>query len=289
MIPVGLTMLPFTREEFFEVFAAYNAVNWPAAIAAYPLAFVQALLFAIHAAVSGGASLEAVGSPKGIAEAVIDLLTVRSEDAGRFLDLGTPLLPVLIAISDAFLLTPASAIFQNLFRNVRLLREESVPGLADAVRVHRENWMAKDLYSLFEGTRFQRVSGQTVLASNGRTATDIDAAVFDWLTGELVLFQLKWQDFSSTNIRSQKSKAKNFERGVASWGDKVTAWIDEHGVARLLPGLADQAPCRGFAGFEPAPGGFDKGGDPGGTRTPDLCFRKALLYPAELRGHAALT
>lgn len=32
-------MLPFTREEFFEVFAAYNAVNWPAAIAAYPLAF----------------------------------------------------------------------------------------------------------------------------------------------------------------------------------------------------------------------------------------------------------
>ena len=25
-------------------------------------------------------------------------------------------------------------------------------------------------------------------------------------------------------------------------------------------------------------------GDPGGTRTPDLCFRKALLYPAELRG-----
>lgn len=99
-------MLPFTRAEFFEVFAAYNAVTWPAAIAAYPLAFatlfiawrgsagsgrvagfilalmwawvgsvyhgvyfsqinpialvfaggfvVQALLFAIHAAASGG-------------------------------------------------------------------------------------------------------------------------------------------------------------------------------------------------------------------------------------------
>lgn len=58
MIPVGLNMLPFTREEFFEVFATYNAVNWPAAIAAYPLAFVQALLFAIHAAVSGGRALK---------------------------------------------------------------------------------------------------------------------------------------------------------------------------------------------------------------------------------------
>ena len=29
---------------------------------------------------------------------------------------------------------------------------------------------------------------------------------------------------------------------------------------------------------------LSKFGDPGGIRTPDLCFRKALLYPAELRG-----
>ncbi len=33
-------MLPFTREQFFDVFAAYNAANWPAAVAAYPLALL---------------------------------------------------------------------------------------------------------------------------------------------------------------------------------------------------------------------------------------------------------
>ena len=38
-------MLPFSREDFFGVFAAYNAANWPAAIVAYPLA-LTALLFA---------------------------------------------------------------------------------------------------------------------------------------------------------------------------------------------------------------------------------------------------
>ncbi|WP_370650018.1 DUF6064 family protein [Brevundimonas sp.] len=38
-IALGLTMLPSTRDEFFEVFAAYNAVNWPASTAACPLAF----------------------------------------------------------------------------------------------------------------------------------------------------------------------------------------------------------------------------------------------------------
>lgn len=43
-ISVGLTMLPFTRAEFFEVFAAYNAVTWPAAIAAYPVAFFALFL-----------------------------------------------------------------------------------------------------------------------------------------------------------------------------------------------------------------------------------------------------
>lgn len=37
-------MLPFSREQFFEVFAAYNAANWAAAIAAYPLAAVAVLV-----------------------------------------------------------------------------------------------------------------------------------------------------------------------------------------------------------------------------------------------------
>ncbi len=41
---LGLTMLPFTRAEFFEVFAAYNAGTWPAAIAVYPLAFFALFL-----------------------------------------------------------------------------------------------------------------------------------------------------------------------------------------------------------------------------------------------------
>lgn len=33
-------VLPFTRDQFFEVFAAYNADTWPVAILAYPLAAI---------------------------------------------------------------------------------------------------------------------------------------------------------------------------------------------------------------------------------------------------------
>jgi hypothetical protein len=46
-------MLPFTREQFFEVFAAYNAASWPAAIIAYPLA-IAALAVAWRGTASAG-------------------------------------------------------------------------------------------------------------------------------------------------------------------------------------------------------------------------------------------
>lgn len=37
-------MLPFTQEQFFAVFAAYNDAIWPAAIAAYPMAMIAVLI-----------------------------------------------------------------------------------------------------------------------------------------------------------------------------------------------------------------------------------------------------
>lgn len=189
------------------------------------------------------ASLVAAGSPHDIAETVVDFITVRAEDAPFFLAERTPFVPLLIEIVEGYLLTPASAVFQNPFSNIRSLRDATTPGVGHAVRVHRENWMADDLYALFQGTRYQRVQGQTKLRSKGRTVTDIDAAIFDWVSGELVLFQLKWQDFASANIRTQKSKAKNFVHGVESWADKVTGWINEHGVSTLCQSLQIKLPA----------------------------------------------
>lgn len=58
-------------------------------------------------------SLVAVGSPEDIAIAVVDLVTVRAEDAPFFLNERTPSIPLLIQIAEGYLLTPASAVFQN--------------------------------------------------------------------------------------------------------------------------------------------------------------------------------
>lgn len=52
-------MLPFTRDQFFAVFAAYNAATWPAAILAYPLP-LAALWFAWRGGLGAGRWVGAV-------------------------------------------------------------------------------------------------------------------------------------------------------------------------------------------------------------------------------------
>jgi hypothetical protein len=52
-------MLPFTRDAFFDVFAAYNAAIWPVAVAAYPLALV-AMLFAWRSTENASRAVAAV-------------------------------------------------------------------------------------------------------------------------------------------------------------------------------------------------------------------------------------
>jgi hypothetical protein len=188
------------------------------------------------------ASLIATGAPPTEAEAALDLITVRRSDAFFFLNEHTPGVPLVIEIANDYLLTPVSGIFRNPFHHIRMLRETTSTTLQNAFREHREGWMAEDLYAVFDGPRFQRVPGQTKLRRNGKIVTDIDAAIFDNVTEELVLFQLKWQDFSTSNVRAQRSKAKNFVDQVASWAKKTTLWLDQFGVAALCKALKIKLP-----------------------------------------------
>lgn len=188
------------------------------------------------------AELVIIGTPEPLAAAVVDLVTVRAGDAPFFFKEHTPSFPMLIEIADGYLLMPISAVFRNPLRHIRALRESTTPALLNAVRSHHEVWMADDLCALFQGDRYQCVSTQTKLRSSGRVVTDVDAAILDYITGELVLFQLKWQDFASSNLKIQRSKAKNFVDKVEAWGAAVSDWINEHGVERLCQVLKLKLP-----------------------------------------------
>lgn len=166
--------------------------------------------------------------------AAVDLMTVRSGHASYFRDEVTPFIPLLIEVADNYLLSPISSIFRNPFHGIRMLHEACDSKAATNLLVHRERWMIDALYGLFQGDRYICMQGPTKLRRNGKLVTDIDAAVLDTVSGELALFQLKWQDFNSNDVAKQRSKARNFVEKVDAWALAVQGWISEFGVDTLV-------------------------------------------------------
>jgi hypothetical protein len=170
----------------------------------------------------------------GSAARALRLLTAVPEDAQLYQQNPTPYVPLLIEIADDYLLAPVSSVFRNPLHGFRTIQERLDQRAATAFRTPREEWMRTELVHLFQGTRYRTIDRSVELRRNGRLLTDIDAAIFDVTTGELALFQLKWQDFDSSDITKRRSKAKNFVDQVEQWGDRVTSWVESSGTNELM-------------------------------------------------------
>jgi hypothetical protein len=177
------------------------------------------------------------GMAESTVSAAIDLLTVKPGHESYFESEVTPYFPMLIKVTENYLLEPVTSVFRNPFHGIRMMHEATDRKAAVNLLAHRERWMAFELYNLFQGGRYVCMEGTTNLRKGGKIVTDIDAAVFDITTGELGLFQLKWQDFSSNDVAKQRSKAKNFVEKVDAWAWSVQGWLAEFGTQSLLRSL----------------------------------------------------
>jgi hypothetical protein len=164
---------------------------------------------------------------------VLELFTAQSSHAAYFLRERTPYIPMLVRISKQYLLSPVSSIFRNPLTGVRMFHELASKTTANSLREPRELWMASDLCHLFQGSRFKCIDRPILLYRDGVKVTDIDTAVIDLTTGDVGLFQLKWQDFNTNEVRTQRSKAKNFVSRVDRWAHAVQTWISEFGMMEL--------------------------------------------------------
>ena len=173
--------------------------------------------------------------------AALDLVVVRPEQSSYLCKQPTTFIPLALEIADGYLLMPVSSIFKNPFHGIRMLHEAASEETREAIKGPREAWMQEELYALFQGNRYERVNGTIKLRQKAGTSTDIDAAIFDWTTGELALFQLKWQDFATGGIRQQRSKAKNFVERVDKWTAAMLAWIETEGHDGLRRALRIKA------------------------------------------------
>lgn len=101
----------------------------------------------------------------------------------------------------------------------------------------RERTFKEHLYLLFDNDRFLCVPHTILIESDGQVSTDIDAAVIDKVTGEIALFQLKWQDPIGYSSFALKSKKNNYKEQTEKWINAVDKWIKNCNEAELASKL----------------------------------------------------
>lgn len=169
--------------------------------------------------------------------AVLKALTLTAEDLRKLELETTPLLPMLIDLGNDFYLKPISGLTKNPLTTFQMICQWRVPSSRNAISASREAWFREELYSVFGGDRYVCVPGNIVLREGKRRLTDVDAAIFDRTTGELALFQLKWQDYSTNSIRELRSKAHNLSAEIDSWSARVAEWLSSLSASDISQSL----------------------------------------------------
>lgn len=173
------------------------------------------------------------GRPRPVVHSVFNALAMTSDQAKNLADHSTPLIPLLFDLGNGFILRPVSCLTRNPFTAARTQHQWLDPRTEHAVAADRENWMREHLYAMFRGRRYICFPGNIKLRRGGAVLTDVDAVIYDRLTGDVGIFQLKWQDYSTNDVRQLRSKATNLSAELIDWSGKVMSWIEENGVSAL--------------------------------------------------------
>lgn len=180
---------------------------------------------------------EGTGLKKDKVDLILSYLSVSPEDVEKLADESVPMLPMIIDLGNGMLLRPVSSMTQNQlvpFLSISKWRDAQA---SNRIAKAREPWFRQNLYALFRGNRYVCIEGNVLLRHAGRKITDIDAAILDKVTGQLALFQLKWQDYFSNNARQLGSRAKNFSVEVDSWAGALFGWIKESSILSVMQAL----------------------------------------------------
>lgn len=179
---------------------------------------------------------------RNLIERGIDAIAITPGESKNIKNLTSPLIPLLINLGNGILLRPISSLTKNPFVSTTTIQSWRTPNITDILSHPREDWMRNDLYHLFKGNRYKTVGGNINIRKGNKVVTDIDAAILDKTTGELALFQIKWQDYYTNDVKKLRSRAKNFVKEIDDWSSKVTSWIEENGLHELVKTLRLKVP-----------------------------------------------
>lgn len=132
------------------------------------------------------------------------------------------------------------SMFGCLYRPFEFLLDElrhQYPADWDRNTRDREHTFRKELYEFFDNTHNILVDRSMVVSQRNKIITDIDACIIDKTTGQIALFQLKWQDLIYSSNKSLLSKKANYEKKVSYWIENIKEWIavcDNKAIADCL-------------------------------------------------------
>jgi hypothetical protein len=102
----------------------------------------------------------------------------------------------------------------------------------EAANNREKRWHA-ELKAIFRVRGWKTSEKNVALRDAERTATDIDFAVYDDISGQVMLVQLKWQQPVGVDTRARRSAAKNLIEEGNRWIAAVRGWLDRNGVDEL--------------------------------------------------------
>ncbi|MEY9096509.1 hypothetical protein [Paenibacillus sp. RC84] len=164
---------------------------------------------------------------------IIDLLTLNEENkVAHCSKVDGPLAP-LQRISSKQLLFSYSAFYGQpvLFLLSELKRRYSKDW--DRALNKREEIFRMQLYAFFNQKRYVMINKPIVIKKNSKVITDIDGVIFDTQTGELGLFQLKWQEPFASSPFERSSRKRNFESESVDWVNVISGWLENLSLDEL--------------------------------------------------------
>ncbi|MGN6291200.1 MAG: hypothetical protein ACTHMV_00525, partial [Chitinophagaceae bacterium] len=174
------------------------------------------------------------GISQEIVKEAMDAITLSPTDVTFLNRHTTRFRPLLIKISGEFVLRPISSVLRNPLHSVYALLESRDPSLSDRISQYREDWLRQYLNAIFAGSRYQTAYGNTKIRKEKNYITDVDAFIYDNLTGELALVQIKWQNYFTNDVRKLRSRAKNFVDEITLWTEKMVDWIEYTPLPQII-------------------------------------------------------
>lgn len=191
--------------------------------------------------------LTGVSSLQNLRIEVANFLDAESKEAAELLDhlilapqncehhflRSTPAWAPIVQTSEHACILPSFGLDINPF--LFLLNELKTRYEADWFKLanRREGRWIAELMTLFPSPRWICKSG-VKLKRNGNLVTDIDFLALDIHTGQLALFQLKWQQPSLNDEKVRHSNGSNFVDGCNEWIHEVRGWLEEFGINEFL-------------------------------------------------------